>query len=465
MTSPLDLIIVGIFFLITFVIGFIERKRITIEDYWVNSRNTNKFVLVATALSTFIGAGAILGNAGVAYSGGGLATLSIAGSFFFYFLVFAKFFAPKIKEFGDQYHAYTLPDFLEARYSGRVRTAGAAVNVVSFGLFLALQMLGIGTFVAALTGFNPTLATVIGGLIVVSYTAIGGLRADIRTDVFQFLVMLFLIVVFLPIVIIKGGGLEAVSTLPVSFLSGTEFAPFYVIILAFLFLGASTLTSADLWQRAYAGDTARNVRWAMNITSVLVFLFLAMAVLLGIYGKILLPEIGSNFVVPELLKQLLPSGLFGIIIAGFFAAIMSSADTMLLITSMTITHDLYQKTFRKELSPEKLLKVNRWVTLVLGLLALAVALIVFNIVHLTIEAVSFYVALLPAIVFGFYWKRATTTAALWSTVLGFLTIVAFLFISPVQAFIPGIIVSFITFLVVNYFARRNLSSTTVVNVK
>lgn len=325
-------------------------------------------------------------------------------------------------------------------------------------------MLAIGVFVGALTGFNPTLATVIGGMIVILYTSIGGLRADIRTDVFQFFIMLFLLVVFLPLVIIKSGGFSAIASLPQSFLIGTEFAPIYVMVLAFFFLGAGALTSADLWQRVYAADTAKNVRWAMKISSVLVLLFLVMATLFGIYGKILLPDIHSNLVVSELLTTLLPTGLFGIVLAGFFAAIMSSADTVLLVTSMTVVHDIYQKTFHKELPREKVLQMSRWVTFVLGIIGLTVALVVFNIVHLSIEAVSFYVALLPAIVFGFYWKKATSTAALWSIILGFLTIVVFLFISPVQAFIPGIIVSFTAFLVVNYFTTRNLGSTLIANV-
>lgn len=457
MTTALDFWIVGIFFFITFAIGIWERKKLTIEDYWVNSRKTNKFVLVATTLSTFIGAGAILGNAGIAFSGAGLTAFVIAGSYFLYFLIFAKFFAPKIKEFGDEKKAYTLPDFFEARYSNKVRLAGAITNLVSWSLYLALQMLAIGVFVGALTGFDPTLATVIGGMIVILYTAVGGLRADIRTDIFQFFVMLFLLVVFLPLVIMKGGGFGAIASLPQSFLIGTDFAPLYVMILAFFFLGAGVLTSADMWQRAYAADTTKNVRWAMKISSVLVLLFLTMATLFGIFGKILLPDGHSNFVVAELITTLLPTGLVGIVLAGFFAAIMSSADTVLLITSMTVVHDIYQKTFRKELPPEKVLQMSRWVTLVLGVVGLSVALIVFNIVHLSIEAVSFYVALLPAIVFGFYWKKATSTAALWSIILGFITIVAFLFIEPIQAFIPGLIVSFITFFVVNFFASRKLT--------
>ena len=196
----------------------------------------------------------------------------------------------------------------------------------------------------------------------------------------------------------------------------------------------------------------------MKISSILVLLFLTMATLFGIFGKILLPDGHSNLVVAELITTLLPTGLIGIVLAGFFAAIMSSADTVLLVTSMTVVHDIYHKTFRKELSPEKMLQMSRWVTFILGVVGLAVALVVFNIVHLSIEAVSFYVALLPAIVFGFYWKKATSTAALWSIILGFITIVVFLFIEPVQAFIPGLIVSFISFFVVNFFASRKLTT-------
>jgi SSS family solute:Na+ symporter len=257
---------------------------------------------------------------------------------------------------------------------------------------------------------------------------------------------------------IKGGGLEVISTLPTSFLIGTEFAPLYVFILAFFFLGAGIFTSADFWQRAYAGSSPKSVRWAMGTSSILIFLFLAMAIIFGIYGKVLLPNTDPNIVVPELLKVTLPNGIFGIVLAGFFAAIMSTADSALLIVSMTLVHDLYHKTFNKKLSSENLLKMSRWVTFIVGLIALTIALTVFNLVQITIEALGFYVVLVPAIAFGFYWKKATSKAAFWSIILGLLSIVAFLFIDPVQAFIPGIVVSFIAFLVVNYFVTRPLLS-------
>ncbi|KKT90520.1 MAG: Na+/proline symporter [Candidatus Jorgensenbacteria bacterium GW2011_GWA2_45_13] len=454
MTSTLDLWIVGIFFLIIFAIGVFERKKLTIDDYWVNSRKTKKLIIVATVASTYLGVGAIIANAGVAFSGGGLATFVLIASFFIYFLIFSKFFAPKIKEFGDAHNAYTLPDFLEHRYSKRTRVAGLIVNLLTYGFWLSLQILGIGIFVSSVSNINPNLATLIGGAIVVLYTTIGGLRADIRTDIFQFLVMLVLIFIFMPIIVAKSGGFEAIMQLPTAFLTGQEFAPWYVFLLSFLVIGASSIVTADLWQRAYAADSVKNVRSAFKIASIIVFLFLIMGTLMGLFGQVVVPDATSNTVIPELLKLYVPPFAFGLILAGFFAAIMSSADTVLLVMSMTLVHDLYQKTLNKSLAPEQVLRISRWTSFILGALAVVLAVTIFNVVHLAIDAVSFLVALLPAVIFGFYWRKATESAAFWSAIFGVLTVIAVLPFAPIYAFIPGIFVSFLVFFIVNKFARK-----------
>ena len=456
MIISIDLIIVLLFFIILFFIGLLERKKVTLEDYWVNSRKTNKFILVATICSTFLGVGAILSNAGIAFSGAGLATLVLMSSFFVYLLIYAKFFASKIKSFGDKYNAYTLPDFLGARYSNKVRVAGLVIQLITYGSFLALQILGMGIFVSAVGGMDPIFATILGGIIVIAYNTIGGLRADIRTDIFQFIVMLSLLFVFLPLIIIKSGGFSIITSLPTSFLIGREFAPWYVFIFAFLFIGATNIVSADIWQRTYAGDSRKGVKWAMKISGIVVLLFVFMGVLFGVFGKAIVPNASANTVVTELLRNFVPPILFGFIVAGFFAAIMSSSDTMLLLVSMTLVHDLYQKSLGHKLTPESTLRLSRWVTLITGILALAVAVIVFSIVHIAIEAVSFLVVLIPTVVFGFYGKKATPRAALWSIIIGALTLTAFLFIDPVQAFIPALIMSFIVFFFVNKFSRKRL---------
>ena len=91
MLEPITLTIVLVFFIIIFLIGVLDRKRVTIDDYFVNSRKTKPWVLVATTASSFLGVGALISNAGVAYSGGGWATLLLVGSFVLYFFIFARF--------------------------------------------------------------------------------------------------------------------------------------------------------------------------------------------------------------------------------------------------------------------------------------------------------------------------------------------------------------------------------------
>jgi len=201
--QTIDYIIIGVFFVTIFCIGLYERKKLSLSDYWVNSRKTSPFVLIATTLSSFIGAASILGNGSIAYSGGGLAVLAVPFSYFIYFLLFALFLAPKIKRFGDKHNAYTLPDFLEHIFGAKVRTAAAVVILISWALYLALQILAFGLFVATFSGFDPSTATIIAATVTIIYTTVGGIRADMRTDVFQFVIMILLLIFFLPNIIEK----------------------------------------------------------------------------------------------------------------------------------------------------------------------------------------------------------------------------------------------------------------------
>ncbi|MFA6504168.1 MAG: hypothetical protein WCT54_04555, partial [Patescibacteria group bacterium] len=159
--------------------------------------------------------------------------------------------------------------------------------------------------------------------------------------------------------------------------------------------------------------------------------------------------------ISDLMSLILPAGLYGLVLIGFFAAIMSSADTVLLITSMTLVHDIYIKGMNKPMTEHATLRLSRIVTFVLGILGLIVALLISNVVHLAIESISFYVVLTPAVIFGFYWKRANNKAAIWSVLIGLIGVFAFLFIDPVQAFIPGIVLSFLTFILVAFLTKND----------
>ena len=184
--------------------------------------------------------------------------------------------------------------------------------------------------------------------------------------------------------------------------------------------------------------------------------FYLLAAAMGAYGRLMFPGLEDpNLLVSRELKAILPSGLLGLAIAGFFAAIMSSADTMLLILSQTLVRDVYQATFRPDLKAEDIFRISRRTTFALGLAGLAAAVFILSVLNLTIGAISFGVVLLPATLAGFYWPRATAKGAAWSILIGLAAILAALPIIGEQAFIPGVIASLASLIVISLLTEHH----------
>lgn len=199
--------------------------------------------------------------------------------------------------------------------------------------------------------------------------------------------------------------------------------------------------SLDVWQRALASRTPRAAKRGMVWAAIFMIPFFFMAALIGIFGGILFPSADVNSLIFETLTGVLPSVLLGIGLTGFFAAVMSSADSLLLILSQTIVNDIYTK----DISPEKALRHSRLYSLGLGILALIAAIVFLNLVTVAVSAVSFQVVMVPAAIGLFFWKRSTAAAAFWSIVIGAMVILTTLPILAEQAFLPGFLVSAILF--------------------
>jgi SSS family solute:Na+ symporter len=449
--SLIDFGVVSFFIIVIVWFGFRERKRITLSDYWVNSRNTGTFPLTATMSSSFLGASAIFALAAISYEGG-LAGFYIGLSFVVYFLLFGFLFAPKIQKLGAKHNIFTMPQAFGLRYGSRVRILTALVSMIAFGLFMAVQFLAIGGLVSLFGNINLTIATLLGGLVVVTYVSVGGLRADIRTDIIQFFVMLLLVLVFIPLLIVHSGGFDVLGTLPSNFWSGTAFLPLPLLIAAIILLGPTIFTSLDVWQRALAARSAQTARRGMNLAGLTLLPFFGMAALIGLFGWVLYPDIDVNLLVFRELVDVLPVGLLGVGLVGFFAAVMSSADTMLLVLSQTIVNDLY----RRPLSESAALRLSRRYSFGLGILALVVAVVLLDLVDVAIGAVSFQVVLVPAAFGIFFWKRATSRGAFLSILVGALTIAGTLPFLGEQAFLPGFLASCIVFVLVSFLTEHTV---------
>lgn len=453
MISIFDLGIIILFLLITLSIGLRLKKKITLDDYWVNRRSTRTFVLFCTMLSTNIGGGTVVGVVSMGYIGG-LAG-AILGCSYALGLILVALIAPSIKKIGDKYECYTLPDFLALRYNQWCRGIGSFVNLIVFFFFMAAQFTALGTFVKILTGWAFITSLIIAAVIIFAYSYVGGLKNDFRTDVFQFFVILLLLFILFPLLVIKAQGFSSLTTLPIGYFTGTAFAGVAFIIVAFLFLGPSIMVSMDIWQRIFAAIDEKTAKRSMILSGIFILPLFFIFALIGMFAKILFPEIDPNMASAQVITSVLPLGLIGIAFCGFLAALMSTADSMLIVASTTITRDFYHGFINKKASKEHLLKLSHRVTLFVGLLGLVIAIAIPSVIQLIINAFSSLAILLPATIGGLFWKRATSKAACWSILSGFLTIIILMWIIPKIAFIPGILISIIVFFILSFITKHN----------
>lgn len=226
------------------------------------------------------------------------------------------------------------------------------------------------------------------------------------TDVIQALIMLSVIMIAAPIlVLVKGGGWTVI-------LSKTRDIPdFYTV-----FKGAGTKTLI-VWllslfpaafidpgglQRVFAAKDPGTAKRGLLLSALFYFFFGIAITFLGIASRAILPSIEANMAMPALMSKLLPTGLLGLVIAAFLATAMSTADTSLLIVASTLQRDIYAH-FRPNITEKERLIVNRILIVLLGLIALVVALKVPSVVSILLLGFSIYVPglLLPVLAASF----------------------------------------------------------------
>lgn len=455
MLSVLDGVIIFVFLMATLLFGILNCKKITLEDYLVNRRSTNFFMLLATILSTFIGGATIVGIVSMGYTSGFIG--AILGLSFALGLIATSLAAPYIKKMGDKYGCYTLPDILAIRFSNRCRAVAAVVNLVVFFFFMAIQFIAFGTFLTILTNWSLTISIIFAACILLAYTSVGGLHTDIKTDVFQLFVMLPLFLILFPMTVTKAGGFHVLYSLPKSYFSGVGFGGPVFIIGAFLFLAPSVLVSMDIWQRIFSAKNERTARNAFLTSAILIIPLFIVLSLLGMFAKILFPNLSPDTTMAYSILSILPYGFKGLAISGFIAALMSTADSMLVVVSATVVHDLYHSFLNKNATKEHILKLLRRVTLLLGIIGIFISILIPNIVQLIVNAFSSLIILLPATIGGLFWKRATSKGAFWSILIGFISTLILAFFIPKTAFIPGFFFSLLAFIIISLHTKHEES--------
>jgi SSS family solute:Na+ symporter len=420
----IDYAIFVIYLLGVLAIGFYHfRRNKSTEDYYVGSRNIRAHHVGLSIVATDVGGGFSIGLGGVGFlmglSGSWLLFTGLVGAWLTAVLVI-----PRIKRIDAEQKMFTYPDFLRFRYNNAVALLAAVISGIGYLGFTGGQIQAGATLASStmirepVLGMEPrTFALVVIAVITVLYTVIGGLKAVIYTDTIQWIILLSgLIFVTVPVTLVKIGGFAALrEALPPEFFTLTNIE-WYTYINWMVTIIPIWLIGMTLYQRMYACRDEKEARRAWYIAGIFEYPIMAFTgVFLGMCARVVFPEIpdsASETAMPRLIQEVLPVGVTGIVIASYFSAIMSTADSCLMAASGNFVNDVIERAIGVRLSRKVSVRLSMGVTLVIGVIATLLAARFETVLDAILLAYSFMVAGLFVPTLGaYFWKRSSSAGA------------------------------------------------------
>ncbi|MGV9870937.1 sodium:solute symporter [Rhodococcus koreensis] len=412
-----------------------KRRASNSSEYLVAGRRLGGFLYTSTMAAVVIGGASTVGGVGLGYKygiSGMWLVVSIAAGV----LLLSLLFAARIQRL----KVYTVSGMLRLRY-GIDATGASGLVMMAYTLMLTVtSTIAYATIFNVLFGFDRTLSVVLGGLIVVAYSAMGGMWSITLTDVVQFVIKTIgVFVLLLPFTWSKAGGYAGIKervgeqALSLGTIGTGTIITFFVVYTLGILIGQ------DIWQRVFTAKSPEVARWGGVTAGIYCLLYGVAGALIGLAASALMPDIGSSDdVYADVAVHVLPVGLSGIVLAAAVAAMMSTASGALIATATVARQDvlplvaqIFGRT-RPELDtsdPEADVRGNRLYVIVIGLVSIVIAALINDIVSaLTIAYDILVGGLLVPILGGLVWKRATGTAAMAAMAVGTVATIATMFV-------------------------------------
>jgi SSS family solute:Na+ symporter len=351
-------------------------------------------------------------------------------------IIFAIFFLP----FYLRNRIYTVPEYLERRFNYATRAYASGIAIILNVIVDISATLYAGGILLRLIFPQFELWLIIAVLAVIAglYTISGGLSAVVYTDAVQAVILIFGSILITYFAWEESGGFPEVMKItdPTHFdiirsTSDPELpwpALFGVLLLGFYFWG----TNQYITQRTLASKSTMEGQWGSMFAGLLKLSILFIMIFPGAFARVLYPEMQNvDELYPTMLFDLLPTGILGIVLAGFIAALMSSIDSGLNSVSTLVTMDFVTK-IRPDKGPKELMKVGRWVTFIVMAIATAWA---PQIIHfeklwdyLQLALSWFCPPIIALFVMGLFWKGSNVRGAYSAIIVGsIITVLAIAF--------------------------------------
>lgn len=422
------------YLLVVVVIGYWGSKKVSSEeDFFLGGEQLPGWALALSERSSGMSGWLLLGIPGLAWSAG-LSSVWVlvgtAGGAIVQWLIFARPFMEGRKETGAITPIGLLAEKMPTD-SPIVRLLPALVTFLFYMGYVGSQFLAGGKILEQIFGIAPLTGLLIVAALIILYSLAGGFLAVVWTDAMQALLMIFTLIV-LPGVLLAGvitdpnqslmGGLAASGGGRASWFGGKSGAAALVLLganLSWLFAYFGGYPHLNVRMMALRSD--RDRRTAIVVASVWGVLTAIGAVLLGLLTRVLhgAPQTvvtDREMVLPFMVLEHTPGLLGGVLLAGALAAMMSTADSQLVVASSAAAQDVYNKvvTKNREFSEATRLRISRIATLLVGAVGLTIAISVENLVYTLVSysATGLFSAFGPAFTLLFFWRDRFSKAGL-----------------------------------------------------
>lgn len=385
-------------------------------DFLVAGRKLPWPVLVFTLLSSWIGAGSLFAGAENAYRNGFAALWQGAGGWAG--LIVIAVIAGRARRFAQ----FTVPDLLEVRYNAAARVMGTIAIVISYTVITSYQFKGGGDILHLIFPDSITRdqgMCIIAAFVIV-FTAAAGMASIAYLDLVIGALVTVIVIIAVPLVLQKAGGWQHVrAVLPPTHFEVlgnlTLLQAFGLMIPTMLLL----VGNQGMYQKFFSARSEQDAKFAVYGWIVGTLMLETLLVTLAVIGSSLFHTDKPREIIPITAFKGLPSLVGAILLGGIFAKVISTANNYLFSPASNLIHDVYGRFINPNASERRKLVMSRVIVVLLGLFALLQATRFESILKAALYAYTVYgAAVTPVVMAVFFWKRATTVAAITSIALG-----------------------------------------------
>ncbi|MEU4106671.1 sodium:solute symporter [Streptomyces tanashiensis] len=428
------------------------------SEFLVAGRRLGPWMYSGTMAAIVLGGASTIGGVGLGYKYG------LSGAWMVFaiglgLLALSVFFSARIARL----KVYTVSEMLDLRYGGR---AGVISGVVMWAYTLMLAVtstIAYATIFDVLFDLPRTLAIVLGGTIVVAYSTLGGMWSITITDMVQFVVKTIgVLLLLLPIAVIKAGGFSGMrDALPTSYFEplgiGGETIFTYVLIYTF-----GMLIGQDIWQRVFTARTDKVAKWGGTVAGTYCLAYALAGAVIGTAAKVMYPTLPSaDDAFATIVKDELPMGVRGLVLAAALAAVMSTSSGALIACATVANNDIWSRlrgaVARKDENDHDEVKGNRLFILIMGFAVILIAIALNDVVQALTVAYNLLVGgLLVPILGGLLWRRGTVQGALAAVTVGGLAVIGLMWTYGILANEPvyyGLLASLAAYVIVSLTTR------------